>query len=71
VGLPELIARSAEEYVSIAAGLAKDLPRLAELRGTLRARMRGSPLMDGKRFARDIEQAYRQMWRNWCAGGGG
>jgi protein O-GlcNAc transferase len=70
VGLPELIAQSAEEYVSIAAGLAEDLPRLAELRSTLRVRMRESPLMDGARFARDIEQAFRQMWGNWCAGGG-
>jgi predicted O-linked N-acetylglucosamine transferase (SPINDLY family) len=66
VGLPELIAQSAEEYLSIATGLAKDLPRLAELRRTLRQRMRASPLMDGRRFARDIEAAYRQMWRNWC-----
>ena len=69
VGLPELIAQSAEEYVSIAVGLAKDLPRLSELRRTLRSRMRQSPLMDAGRFARDIEAAYRQAWRNWCAGG--
>jgi protein O-GlcNAc transferase len=67
VGLKELIAQSAEEYVSIAVGLAKDLPRLAELRRTLRSRMHASPLMDAPRFARDIETAYRQMWRNWCA----
>ena len=67
VGLPELIARTAEEYVSIVVGLAKDLPRLAELRRTFRPRMRASPLMDAGRFARDIESAYRQMWRNWCA----
>jgi protein O-GlcNAc transferase len=66
VGLPELIEQSAEEYVSIAVGLAKDLPRLTELRRTLRERMRASTLMDGPRFARDIEAAYRQMWRNWC-----
>jgi len=28
--------------------------------------MRRSPLMDGEQFARDVEWAYRQMWRNWC-----
>ncbi len=66
VGLPELIAQSNEEYVSIAVGLARDLLRLAELRRTLRQRMRASLLMDGPRFARDIEAAYRQMWRIWC-----
>jgi predicted O-linked N-acetylglucosamine transferase (SPINDLY family) len=67
IGTPELIARSTEEYLSIAVGLAKDLPRLAELRRTLRSRMQASPLMDAPRFARNIEAAYRQMWRNWCA----
>jgi protein O-GlcNAc transferase len=67
VGLPELIAQSPEEYVSIAIRLAKDLPRLAELHRTLRQRMQASPLMDAPRFAGDIEAAYRQMWQNWCA----
>ncbi len=70
VGLPELVAQSAQEYASIAIDLAKDLPRLAELRRMLRQRMRASPLMDARRFARDIEAAYRKMWRSWCAGGG-
>jgi predicted O-linked N-acetylglucosamine transferase (SPINDLY family) len=70
VGLPELVAQSGEEYISIAAELAKDLPRLAGLRETMRQRMRESPLMDASRFARDIEAAYRQIWRSWCAGSG-
>jgi predicted O-linked N-acetylglucosamine transferase (SPINDLY family) len=69
VGLPELIARTPEQYVRIAADLAGHLPRLAELRRTLRGRMKQSPLMDAPRFARDIEAAYRQMWRNWCQRG--
>jgi predicted O-linked N-acetylglucosamine transferase (SPINDLY family) len=68
VGLPELIADSLEEYVQIAVALAKDLPRLRELRSTLRARMQASPLMDAPRFARSVEAAYRQMWRVWCKG---
>jgi len=66
VGLPELIAQTQEQYVRIAADLANDLPRLAELRRTLRPRMQASPLMDGPRFARDVENACRQMWRDWC-----
>jgi predicted O-linked N-acetylglucosamine transferase (SPINDLY family) len=70
LGLPELIAQTPERYVQIATDLAGDLPRLAELRRTLRKRMEASPLMDAPRFARNIEAAYRQMWRNWCATGG-
>ena len=64
--LPELIAHTPEQYVEIATALANDLPRLNELRGTLRTRMEQSPLMDAPRFARDIEAAYRQMWHKWC-----
>ena len=67
IGLPELVGRTEEEYVRIGAGLAGDLRRLAELRGTLRGRMEKSPLMDAARFARNVEAAYRQMWRAWCA----
>ena len=66
-GLPELIAESDEEYIRIAVKLAGEISRLAELRATLRARMAASPLMDGPRFARDVEHAYREMWRAWCA----
>ncbi len=66
VGLPEMIARNEEEYVSIAARLAADLPRLAEIRRTLRDRMSASPLMNGRAFAQDMEAAYRDVWRRWC-----
>jgi predicted O-linked N-acetylglucosamine transferase (SPINDLY family) len=65
-GLAELIANATDEYVRIAANLAADRPRLAELRATLRQRMQASPLMDAARFARNIEAAYRAMWRTWC-----
>jgi protein O-GlcNAc transferase len=67
VGLPELVAQTPEQYVQIAVDLARDLPRLSGLRGTLRSRMEMSPLMDAPRFARNVEAAYRQMWRNWCS----
>ena len=66
LGLPELVAHNEEEYVKIAVQLANDFPRLAELRATLRSRMEASALMDAPRFARQIETAYRTMWRDWC-----
>ncbi|HEC14889.1 MAG TPA: tetratricopeptide repeat protein, partial [Rhodospirillales bacterium] len=70
VGLTELVTDSPEGYVSAAAGLAGDLGRLAELRAGLRARMKASPLCDTKQFARDLETAYRGLWRTWCKGAG-
>jgi predicted O-linked N-acetylglucosamine transferase (SPINDLY family) len=66
LGLPELVARTADEYVATASALARDLDRLGELRSTLRSRMENSPLMDAPRFAHNLEQAYRDMWRRWC-----
>ena len=66
-GMPEFVAHTEEEYVRLAAGLAADLPRLSELRATLRGRMKASAFMDGPRFAKNVEHAYREMWRAWCA----
>ena len=67
VGLAELVGRTEEEYVRIAVALAGDVARLKELRSTLRQRMENSPLMDAARFARNMEAAYREMWKRWCA----
>lgn len=64
VGLSHLIATSDEHYVSIAANLAHDVPQLRELRATLRERMRRSPNMDGARFTRSLEEAYRRIWKD-------
>jgi protein O-GlcNAc transferase len=66
VGLPEFAVSCEEEYVRMAAALTADLPRLANLRATMRSRMKASPLMDAPRFARNVESAYRSMWRAWC-----
>jgi protein O-GlcNAc transferase len=67
LGLPEWVAHSESEYVIIAERLARDIPRLARLRSTLRHRMETSVLMNAPRFARQVEQAYRKMWQTWCA----
>ena len=54
--------------MDLAVTLARDLPRLGELRKSLRQRMRSSALMDAPRFARNVEAAYRNVWRRWCDG---
>jgi predicted O-linked N-acetylglucosamine transferase (SPINDLY family) len=59
--LTDLAAWTDDEFVRIAAALAEDTSRLAELRRTLRERMQQSPLMDGARFARAMEAEYRKL----------
>jgi protein O-GlcNAc transferase len=66
LGLAELITHTPEAFVKTAAALAGDLPRLGNLRATLRGRMEASPLMDASSFTRAIESSFRQMWRAWC-----
>jgi predicted O-linked N-acetylglucosamine transferase (SPINDLY family) len=69
LGLQALATYTDEDYVQAATALANDYDRLAGLREGLRERMQASPLMQGERFARHIEQAYRAMWREWCEHG--
>jgi predicted O-linked N-acetylglucosamine transferase (SPINDLY family) len=68
IGSPELATRSPEQYVEVASSLAGSLDHLAEFRATLRDRLQRSPLMDGAKFARGLEQAFRSMWSDWCNG---
>lgn len=63
IGLEELVTRDEAQYVATAVALAGDRVRLGALRAGLRGRMRGSPLMDEPRFARDLEALYERMWR--------
>ncbi len=66
IGLPDLIAKTQDQYVAIAIALARDPARRTQLRTTMRQRMQNSPLMDAPRFARAVEGAYREMWRRWA-----
>jgi predicted O-linked N-acetylglucosamine transferase (SPINDLY family) len=61
VGLEDLIASNEENYVRLAAELAADAPRRADLRATLRDRMAASPLCDEPGFTRRLEAAYLEM----------
>ena len=69
VGMSETIADSWDQYQNIAVGLAGDLPRLAGIRGSLRARVAASPLCDADLFVRDLEAGFRHMWHDWLEQG--
>ncbi|MFZ6692466.1 tetratricopeptide repeat protein [Undibacterium sp. SXout20W] len=66
-GHPEWIAYSEMEYAEKVLSLAYDTNLLQHLRKNMRADLMKSPLMDEALFARDVENAYRQMWRIYCA----
>jgi protein O-GlcNAc transferase len=65
VGLGDWATSSIQEYSEIATRV--ELNELAELRAGMRERLADSSLLDGGRVTREIEQAYRSMWRTWCS----
>ena len=56
IGRREWAAANAADYVALALRLAGDVAALAHERETLRARMASSPLLDGRRLARQVER---------------
>lgn len=66
-GLGDWVAEDLDDYVAKAAALAADRAGLAALRQRLRQQLLASPLCDAPQFARDLEAAFRGMWRRWCA----
>lgn len=65
-GLSEFIARDLDDYLRIATAWASDLDRLSNLRVGMRDQLRATPLLDGPRLTREVEGAYRSLWRTWC-----
>lgn len=68
LGCPELIAADRADYIDKAVALSQDRPRLLRYHRSLRARLKASPLCDGPRFVKYVEQGYRQVWQAFCQG---
>lgn len=62
-GLPELIATSLEEYESLALKLVRAPETLASIRVRLTRDRQSLVLFDTPTYCRQLEAAYRQMWR--------
>ena len=65
LGLPEWVSQSEQEYEDKAVAFAQDISALDSLRCSMRARMQASPVMDESSFAKDVENAYQDMWLTW------
>jgi predicted O-linked N-acetylglucosamine transferase (SPINDLY family) len=61
-GLSEMVARTEDEYVSIASALAASPAALVHLRQTIRGRMLECPNMAGRRFTGFLEEGYKRIW---------
>lgn len=66
VGLDYFAAKTEDEYVAKATVLAAKPEALTKIRNTIRQRMLISPLANPRMQTRNIENAYREMWRRWC-----
>jgi len=59
-------ARTPEEYVKKAVVLASKPEALTQIRATMLQRLAASPLCNYELISNDIENAYRQMWHDYC-----
>jgi len=66
LGLEFFAASTPEQYVAKATALAAKPDALAKIRASMRSRMAYSPLCNRELFAKNIEQAYRKMWQDYC-----
>jgi protein O-GlcNAc transferase len=65
IGLPQLIAKTHDEYSGIALHLARDIERLRLMREGLRKMIKNSPLIAAKWFTVNLENCYHKMWMDW------
>jgi protein O-GlcNAc transferase len=68
IGLPELITSRLEEYEQLAVKLASDPGELQALREKLAEKRLVEPLFDTPLFAKNLERAYKEMWKIFVAG---
>ncbi len=62
----ELIANSAMDYVKKAVRLSQRRELVAAYHVGLREHLKTSALMDGQLYMRELEQAYRAAWQDYC-----
>ena len=65
VNLNDFIAADIESYIKLAVEMSANKTYLANIRKTLRKRMKEAPICNSRSFANDIENAYQFMWSNY------
>jgi predicted O-linked N-acetylglucosamine transferase (SPINDLY family) len=67
IGLPDLIAKSVQDYESIAVHLGQDPKALGALKSKLNANRLSRPLFDTERYTEKLECAFREMHRRFIS----
>ncbi|MFQ5713267.1 MAG: tetratricopeptide repeat protein [Candidatus Scalinduaceae bacterium] len=67
IGLPELITKALEEYESLAVDLAYNPDKLQIKRQKIMKNRLVEPLFDTPRFTKNLEKAYKEMWKIFMA----
>ena len=67
IGLNDWVAEDDDGYAAIACKYAAQPAHLAKLRAELPARIASSPAGNVELYTREVEAAYRQFWRDYCA----
>ncbi len=67
-GLPELIARTSEEFEALAIDLALNKQKLHGVRERLRENRLTAPLLEGGLYTKHLEAAFEAMHRRYQAG---
>jgi protein O-GlcNAc transferase len=62
INLPELITNTPEEYESLAIQLGNDPEKMQAIKDKLANNLSSAPLFDTKRFTKNIEAAYNEMY---------
>lgn len=65
--MQDWIATDQDDYIARAVAFSNDLSALATLRTNLRSNLLASPICNPASLAGNIEDAFRNMWRAWCA----
>jgi len=66
MGLADWIATDSEEFINICKIQSGNLSSLAELRGSLRNRMRQTTLGDPVAFCQHFAELLRELWKTYC-----
>ena len=65
-GIPEFRTYSEEEYAQRVIEVAQDLPKLNQIRQSLRERAAALFTASPEQVTRPLEEAYRTVWKKWC-----